>query len=79
VATGQGQENDGLCLNLRDGRDGTDYKYHNPRKTRTIMVLIAVAKSESVFLMPHFASMDVRPAKKADSAAITSHNIVFLL
>ena len=35
----------------------------------TTMVRIAVATLESVFRMPHFARMDVTPAKKADANA----------
>lgn len=41
--------------------------------SNTMAVLIAVAMSESVFLIPHFARMDVIPAKKADKIAIKSH------
>jgi hypothetical protein len=41
------------------------------------MVLIAVATSESVFLIPHLASMDVSPANTADSTAMTIHIFVF--
>jgi len=39
----------------------------------TIMVLSAVATSESVFLIPHFARTDVSPAKKADNTAAVNH------
>ena len=42
-------------------------------KTSTTTVLSAVARSESVFLMPHLASTAVTPAKKAESTAIKSH------
>ena len=42
-------------------------------KSSTTMVRIAVATSESVFLIPHFARMDVIPAKKADRIAMISH------
>lgn len=41
--------------------------------SRITIVRIAVATSESVFLIPHFARIDVSPAKKADSIAIISH------
>ena len=40
---------------------------------RTTIVLIAVATSESVFFIPHFAKIVVRPAKTADSTAIIIH------
>ena len=33
---------------------------------KTITVRMAVATVESVFFIPHFARMDVRPANKAD-------------
>ena len=41
------------------------------------MVLIAVATLESAFFIPHFASIDVRPAKNADPKAYNTH-IYFL-
>ena len=37
------------------------------------MVRTAVATVESVFLIPHFAKIDVTPAKNADPAAYKSH------
>ena len=42
-------------------------------KISTTTVRIAVATSESVFLIPHFASMAVMPAKKADKTAVNIH------
>ena len=39
----------------------------------TTTVLTAVATSESVFLIPHFARTDVTPAKNADNTAIIIH------
>ena len=42
-------------------------------KTRTTTVRRAVATSESVFRMPHFASMDVNAANTADKTAMRSH------
>ena len=42
-------------------------------KTRTTTVRTAVATVESVFLIPHFARIDVTPAKKAEPAAYRSH------
>ena len=42
-------------------------------KTRTTAVRTAVATVESVFLIPHFARIDVTPAKKAEPAAYRSH------
>lgn len=39
----------------------------------TTDVLNAVDTSESVFLIPHFARIDVIQAKKADKDAIMSH------
>lgn len=42
-------------------------------KIVTAIVLIAVAVSESVFLIPHFARIDVMPAKNAEPAANMSH------
>ena len=42
---------------------------------KTTTVRSAVAISESVFRMPHFASMEVRPANTAEKTAITSHSI----
>jgi hypothetical protein len=40
---------------------------------RTTIVLSAVAKSESVFLIPHFARIDVSPAKNAENIAEINH------
>ena len=48
-------------------------------KISTTMVLKAVATLESVFLIPHFARIPVRPAKKADPNANKSHIISCLL
>ncbi len=49
-------------------------------KTRTTMVRKAVARSESVFLMPHLARIDVSPAKTAERTAVMIQNInVFTL
>ena len=42
-------------------------------KRSTTTVRRAVATSESVFLIPHFASIAVSPAKSADNAAMISH------
>ena len=42
-------------------------------KRRTTIVLINVATLLSVFLIPHFASIDVMPAKKAERNAKTTH------
>ena len=39
----------------------------------TTMVRIAVAMSESVFLIPHFARMAVNPAKTDDKIAAANH------
>ena len=39
----------------------------------TTNVRSAVATSESVFRIPHFASIAVSPAKKADKHAVISH------
>ena len=44
----------------------------------TTIVRSAVATSESVFLIPHFANIAVRPANNADNAAIINH-MFFLL
>ncbi len=38
-------------------------------KNKTTMVRMAVATSESVFEIPHFASTEVMPAKKAEPVA----------
>ena len=38
-------------------------------KKSTTIVLIAVATVESVFLIPHFARIEVTPAKIADKTA----------
>ena len=43
-------------------------------KNKTTMVRKAVARSESVFLIPHLASIDVRPAKTADKITAMSQN-----
>ena len=40
---------------------------------KTTTVRIAVAMSESVFLIPHFARMAVNPAKTDDKIAATNH------
>ena len=37
------------------------------------IAIATVATSESVFLIPHFASTEAIPAKNADKTAITSH------
>ena len=42
-------------------------------KTKTTTVRMAVATSESVFEIPHFASMEVIPAKKAEPIAYIIH------
>lgn len=44
--------------------------------TRTTIVLSAVAISESVFLIPHLARIDVAPANIADKTAIIIHMVV---
>lgn len=44
-------------------------------KTSTTAVRIAVAISESVFLIPHLARIDVIPAKKAENIAAINHMI----
>ena len=41
--------------------------------SRTTIVRMAVAVSESVFRMPHFARMDVSPAKSAEPNANRIH------
>ena len=41
--------------------------------SNTTTVLSAVATSESVSLIPHFARIEVIPAKNAESTAIISH------
>lgn len=43
----------------------------------TTTVLMAVATSESVFFMPHFARIEVKPAKKAEQKANTTHIFCF--
>ncbi len=48
-------------------------------KISTTMVRIAVAASESVFLIPHFARTDVRPAKRAEPNAKSIHIMFALL
>ena len=42
-------------------------------KASTTTVLIAVATVESVFLIPHFARIEVSPAKRADAKAKKIH------
>ena len=42
-------------------------------KSSTTMVRMAVAASEAVFLMPHFARIAVSPAKSAEPQAYTIH------
>lgn len=42
-------------------------------KIRTMIVRMAVATVESVFLIPHFARIDVRPAKNAEPKAQGIH------
>ena len=46
---------------------------HENRRTTT--VLSAVAISESVFLIPHLARIDVAPANTADKTAIMIHMV----
>ena len=41
--------------------------------TKTTIVLIAVATFESVSRIPHFAKIDVKPAKIADKNAKSNH------
>jgi hypothetical protein len=45
-------------------------------KISTIIVLKAVATCESVFLIPHFASIEVIPANKAEPNAYKIHIII---
>lgn len=45
----------------------------------TIIVRIAVATLESVFLIPHFARIDVNPAKTAEPNAYKIHVVTDLL
>ena len=45
-------------------------------KMRTTTVRRAVATSESVFLIPHFARIEVKPAKTAESIAMNNQVIV---
>jgi PBP1b-binding outer membrane lipoprotein LpoB len=42
---------------------------------KTTIVLIAVAMVESVFLIPHFASIEVKDANTAESIANNTHII----
>jgi len=42
-------------------------------KTTTTTVRTAVATSESVLRIPHLASIDVKPARRAEARANTSH------
>ena len=42
-------------------------------KASTTTVRMAVATWESVFLIPHFASMEVNPANRADANASRIH------
>ena len=51
----------------------------NQANNKTIIVLIAVAIVESVFLIPILASIDVIPAKKAAPSAYKSHIITLLI
>lgn len=44
----------------------------------TTIVRSAVATVESVFLIPHFAKIEVIPANKAEPNANTIHIIIFL-
>lgn len=50
-----------------------DTKTMSQENKSTTMVRNAVATSESVFLMPHFARMDVKPAKTEEKTAAVSH------
>ena len=43
------------------------------KKNNTIIVLIPIATSESVSLMPHFAKIEFIPPKNADKIDITIH------
>ena len=45
-------------------------------KARTTIVRRAVARSESVFFIPHFARIDVNPANTAESIAAMIQNIL---
>ena len=42
-------------------------------KIKIIIVLIAIATFDPIFLIPHFASIDVIPAKNADIKDIMIH------
>lgn len=55
------------------GTFGTVMSAMTQANTRTTSVRMAVATSESVLRMPHFARMDVRPAKSADATAAAIH------
>ena len=48
-------------------------------KIRTTTVRTAVATAESVFLIPHFARIDVTPGKKRRAYSIEKPHIPFLL
>lgn len=45
----------------------------NHENIKTTTVRMATATFESVFLIPHFASTDVMPAKNAEAAANAIH------
>ena len=49
------------------------------KKIRIIIVLIAVATFESIFFIPIFAKIDVRPANNAELKANKSHIYTLLL
>ena len=46
---------------------------NNHEKIETAIVRKAVARVESVLLIPHFANIEVIPAKKEDISAYINH------
>ena len=55
------------------GGSGPPIAAISQEKARMMIVLNAVATAESVFLMPHFARIEVIPAKNAERNASTIH------
>ena len=67
------QKDPRLRAQAGDGRRGATMATISHENSRTTIVRMAVAVSESVFRMPHFARMDVSPAKSAEPNANRIH------
>ncbi len=71
--SGQNEKQQRLSADIVDSRKSPRDQHHQPCHQKTTIVLTAVATSESVFWIPHFARIAVIPAKKEDPTANKIH------